>query len=68
MSELTGQSVSHTGVWNAAQTMGEALDDVEQAAAARAVAHRGAGTLEVPVLFEEQDGVYLSIQGKDRKR
>jgi hypothetical protein len=48
--------------------MGEALDDVEQAAAARAVAHRGAGTLEVPVLFEEQDGVYLSIQGKDRKR
>ena len=34
--------------------------------AAAAKAECGSGTYETPVLYEEMDGVYLALQGKDR--
>ncbi len=67
VSELTGQTLSHTAAWNVAQSLGESLDIAERNAAAQAKVHKGSGAVEVPVLFEEQDGIYLSLQGKDRK-
>lgn len=35
--------------------------------ASAAKAENGAGTYETPVLYEEMDGVYLNLQGKDRQ-
>ena len=68
ISELTGQSISHTGAWNVVQALGSKLDEHEQEAAQRAKKNEGTGTVETKLLFEEQDGVYLTLQGKDREK
>jgi hypothetical protein len=68
VSELTGQTISHTGAWNVVQAIGEKLDEKEQRAAVRAKNNEGIGQIETKLLFEEQDGVYLTLQGKDRKK
>ena len=68
VSELSGQAISHTAAWNVVQQAGQAVDTQEKRAAARAVRNKGAGKLETPLLFEEQDGIWLSLQGKSRKQ
>ena len=67
ISEMTGQTISHTAAWNVVQTIGTQIDDQEQCAAALATKSEGTGTIETAVLFEEQDGVVLNLQGKDRE-
>ena len=67
VSEMTGQTISHTAAWNVVQELGERIDDQERYGAALAAENKGEGTLETAVLFEEQDGVRLNLQGKDRK-
>ena len=68
ISSLTGQTVSHTAVWNVTQQMGGRIDETELTNAAKARANKGVGTVETEILFEEQDGIYLHLQGKDRKK
>ena len=68
VSELTGQSISHTGAWNVVQAVGEKLDKKELGAAIRAKNNEGIDKMETKLLFEEQDGVYLNLQGKDREK
>jgi hypothetical protein len=67
ISELTGQRISHTGAWNVVQGLGAKLDEKEVYAAKQAKNNEGAGREEARLLFEEQDGVYLNLQGRDRK-
>jgi len=67
VSELTGQSISHTGAWNVVQTLGEKLDDKECQAAQLAKHNQGQGKVETKLLFEEQDGIWLNLQGASRK-
>jgi hypothetical protein len=67
ISELTGQTISHTAAWNVVQQLGQRLDSREEEAASLAAENEGKGTLETPVLFEEMDGIWLHLQGKDRK-
>lgn len=61
VSELTGQSISHGGAWNVVQALGEKIAEKEEKAEA-------CGEKEVKVLFEEADGVWLNMQGKDRPK
>jgi hypothetical protein len=68
VSETTGLSISHTGVWNVIQTLGEKLEDDEKALIEADKNKKIKGSREVPVLFEEADGVWLNLQGKDRKQ
>ena len=68
ISELTGQSISHTAAWNVVQSVGQQLDHAEEQAAKRAKSGKSEGTLETKLLFEEQDGIYLKLQGKSRKK
>ena len=68
VSELTGQDISHTGAWNVVQAVGAKLNKKELGAAVLAKNNEGIGKLETKLLFEEQDGVYLTLQGKDRKK
>jgi len=68
ISEMTGQTVSHTSAWNVVQGIGKRLDEHEQHEALLAAENRGVGTIETGVLFEEQDGIHLNLQGKDRKK
>jgi hypothetical protein len=68
VSEMTGQSISHTAAWTVVRQVGKRLDTQERKAAALAAKGEGKGTLETKLLFEEQDGVMLCLQGKDRKK
>ena len=67
-SEMTGQAISAMGVWNVIQALGEKVCEEEAAlteAYKKGLIH---GEKEVPVLFEEADGVYVNLQGEDRKK
>jgi|LSQX01.3.fsa_nt_gb hypothetical protein len=68
VSEMTGQSISHTAAWKVVQDLGAGVDRGEQLAAKAAAESRGTGELLTPVLFEEQDGIWLNLQGKSRKQ
>lgn len=67
VSETTGLSISHAGVWNIIQALGEKLENDEKELVATSKHQQIRGSREVPVLFEEADGVWLNLQGKDRK-
>jgi len=68
VSELTGQTISHTAAWKVVQDLGTRVDAQEQKAAALASKNEGKGELETKVLFEEQDGIWLKLQGESRKK
>ena len=67
VSEMTGQSISHTAAWSLVQAVGKQVDVQEAREAELAAKDAGAGTIEAKVLFEEQDGVALKLQGQSRK-
>lgn len=68
ISEMTGQVISAMGVWNVIQELGgKACEEEEQLVEEYKKGHIQ-GEKEAPVLFEEVDGVYVRLQGKDRKR
>lgn len=66
-SETTGLPISHTGVWNIIQALGEKLENDEKELVEADKHEKIKGNREVPVLFEEADGVWLNLQGKDRE-
>ena len=67
ISETTGQSISAMGVWNVVQELGRKLCREEKILVEQHKKGRLEGKKEVPVIFEESDGVNLKLQGKDRK-
>src|SRR5574344_1619406 len=68
ISSTCGQSISHGGVWNLIQKLGERISEEEKAIVNEMEQDQAKGTKEIPVLFEEMDGVWLRMQGKDHKR
>lgn len=67
VSEMTGQTISAMGVWNVIQALGEKVCKEEKELVADHKAGQVKGEYETAVLFEEADGVYINLQGKDRK-
>jgi hypothetical protein len=65
--DMTGQTISHMAAWSVVQAVGEQVGEEERRAAEKAAKSEGAGTIEAKVVFEEQDGISLSLQGKSRK-
>lgn len=61
ISDLTGQRISHGGAWGVVQALGEKIAEKEKKAEVQ-------GEKEVKILFEEADGVWLNMQGKDRPK
>ena len=68
VSEMTGQTISHQAAWNVIQSLGRRVDAHEKAAAALAAKSEGTGAQETEMLFEEQDGIWLHMQGRSRKQ
>lgn len=66
ISNATGQTISHGGAWNIIQAVGKKIDAEEYWQSEVASKGCSQGQREAKILFEEADGVYLSIQGKDR--
>jgi hypothetical protein len=68
ISSTCGQSISTGGVWNVMQRLGERISEEEAYAVKQMDAGQSAGRREVPVLFEEMDGVWLSMQDAHHKK
>jgi len=66
ISTLTGQKISHTGVWNVTQRLGEKVAEQEKAMVDLYKSYKLHGEKEL--LFEESNGVFIKLQGKDRKK
>lgn len=67
ISDMTGMSVSHQAVHNMIQTLGKSQATAIEKHTALAQNNQGLGKIETPILFEENDGVWLKLQGKSRK-
>lgn len=67
ISEQTGQSISAQGAWNLVQEMGEKQEAKAERNAELSAAHAGSGTIETKLLYEENDGIWISLQGESRK-
>ena len=59
-------NISHQGAWNVVQKFGEKLEKEETALINDYKKEAIEGGKEVPVLFEEADGVFIHLQRKDR--
>ena len=68
ISSTCGQSISAGGVWNLMQRLGERISKEEEHAVRQMNADQTEGEREIPVLFEEMDGVWLSMQDKHHKK
>lgn len=62
VSAMTGQSISHTGVWKTIQALGEKVCDDEKALVKAHKSGAIQGDKKTPVLFEEADGVLVGLQ------
>lgn len=67
VSNFTNQTISHQGVWDVVQAAGEKQKEAEKQLINSFKNNELSGSKEVPVLFEEADGLWLSMQGKSRK-
>lgn len=63
-----GQSISAGGVWNVMQRLGERICEEEEHAVKQMKADQSEGQKEIPVLFEEMDGVWLNMQDEHHKK
>lgn len=68
VSEMTGQHISPMGVWKVIQALGEQVCEEEKEITRTHKEGHICGEKEVPVLFEEADGVFIKLQGKDRRK
>ena len=68
VSSMTGQNISHGGVWNVIQDMGEKLSEADEVKSRQAALNEGRGEKITEILFEEADGVWINMQGKDRPK
>ena len=68
ITDTTGQSINHGGVWNIVQSLGEKLKELEDRDAKLAAKGVITGTKETEILFEEADGVWINMQGQDRPK
>ena len=67
VTETTGTSISPQGVWNIVQKLGEERREQIERHAKLAQQHKGIGCVSSKILYEENDGIWLKLQGKDRK-
>lgn len=67
MNAMTGLNISHESVWRMVQSAGTWARNRADGLSAAAKEESSAGTYATDILYEEMDGVYLSLQGKDRQ-
>lgn len=67
ISSTSGQTISHGGAWKLVQKLGERVSGEEELQVKQMNADELEGSREIKVLFEEMDGVWLRLQGKDHK-
>jgi hypothetical protein len=66
--ELSCQPLSHMSLWNVTQSIGSRVVAEEDRCTSRARVSTGSGEVISKLLFEEQDGIHLPLQGESRKK
>ena len=66
ITEMTGMSISPQGVWNVVQAIGEHRGDQIERHAELVRRGSSVGSIETKLLYEENDGIWLKLQGRDR--
>lgn len=67
ISEATGLQISPQGIWNAIQKLGYSHARKVERYAELAEEKQGVGELGTKLLYEEDDGIWLNLQGKSRQ-
>jgi hypothetical protein len=65
---MSQSSLSHTAIWNVIQDLGSRIEKEELKLINQYNKGNIKGKREVNVLFQEADGVWLNMQGKDRPK
>lgn len=68
ITNFTNQTLSHQGVWNIVQAVGEKQAKAEKHLVKALRDNELSGQKEAAILFEEADGLWLSMQGKAEKK
>lgn len=68
ISRTSGQSISAQGIWNMMQRLGERIEEEETQAVKQMEVGQTEGVPGLPVLFEEMDGIWLSMQDEHHRR
>lgn len=68
LESTSNSSISHMTAWNVIQKLGMKLEKKEKALVEKHEKGQLKGNKKVEVLFQEADGVWLSMQGKDRPK
>ena len=68
LSETSGLTLSPQGVWDVVQKLGAYRGEQVERLSELARAKKSEGCIETKLLYEEDDGVWLPLQGKDRKK
>lgn len=68
ISQATGLSISHQSLWNMIQDLGKQQGEIVERHTELSRQHKGTGTLETKILFEENDGIWLPLQRESRKK
>lgn len=68
ITETTGLDISAQGIWNVIQKLGKSQVSLCQRHAELAQLRKGTGALATDILYEEDDGIYLKMQGKSRQK
>ena len=68
ISSLTGQSISHQGVWNVVQKLGSQIEKQENRYIELNKKHELQGKREIDILFEEADGIFVKKQKRYRHK
>ena len=67
ITQMTGLSISAQGVWNIVQQIGENQEKQIERYAQQAEQHKSVGVIESKLVYEENDGIWLNLQGKSRE-
>lgn len=65
---MCNQKISHTAVWNVIQRVGDKLEKRDSQKIKLNKEGKLQGKKEVKVLFQEEDGIWLSMQGIDKPK
>ena len=63
----TGLSISHQGIWRIIQELGEKQERLVERHTELAGENKGVGEIATKILYEEDDGVWLNLQRKSRQ-
>lgn len=66
--ELTNQKISYAAVWDVVQKLGSKIEEKEERKILLNKKGKLNGLKEVGALFQEQDGIWLNMQRKDKPK